>query len=54
MPIPMWPMVATPETGKLFVVFQSQQGVVQLRPGEIVIDVQRVDNLFIETTDGLS
>ena len=43
-----------PETGKLFVVFQSQQGAVQLRPGEAVIDIQRVDDLFIETAAGFT
>ncbi len=43
-----------PETGKLFVVFQTQQGAVRLRPGETITDVRRVDNLFIETTDGFT
>ena len=43
-----------PKTGKLFVVFQQQQGAVQLRPGETITDVRRVDNLFIETTDGFT
>jgi hypothetical protein len=43
-----------PKTRKLFVVFQSKQGMVQLRPGETVTGVQRVDNLFIETTDGFT
>ena len=40
------------KTRKLFVVFQNLQGAVQLRPGEVVTEVERVDKLFIETTDG--
>ena len=52
MPTPTWSTGATPSTGKLFVVFQSLQGALQLRPGEVVTEVKRVDHLFIETTDG--
>jgi hypothetical protein len=41
-----------PQTGKLFVVFQNLQGVLQLQPGKVVTGVQRVDKLFIEAADG--
>jgi hypothetical protein len=40
------------KNGKLFVVFQNTQGVLTLRPGEDVIGVKRVDDIFVETVDG--
>jgi hypothetical protein len=41
-----------PKTGKLFVVFHSPQGVVHLKSGEVVTDIKRVNELFMETSDG--
>ena len=40
------------ELAKIFVVFQDMTGVLFLRPGEVVTDVQGADYLFIETSDG--
>jgi hypothetical protein len=40
------------KTGKIFVVFQNTQGMLTLRPGESVVDVKRVNQIFLETTDG--
>ena len=38
--------------GKLFVVFNSTNGVVTLKAGEAVLSTQRVDGYFIESGDG--
>jgi len=43
-----------PKTGKLFVVFQDTAGVMNLRSGEVVTGVQRVDGVFVEVGDGSS
>jgi len=43
-----------PDTGKLFVVFLETSGVVRLRSGESVTSVQRTDDFFIESGNGIS
>jgi hypothetical protein len=42
------------KTGKIFVVFLNASGTVTLREGETVTEVQRTDNYFIESGDGIS
>ena len=40
-----------PYTKKVFAVFNTAAGIVNLRAGESVVSIKRTDNLFIETTD---
>ena len=39
-----------PETGKLFVVFNTANGKIKLNPGETVASIQKIDDYFMETT----
>lgn len=40
-----------PKTRKLFAVFNTLNGKITLNPGEAVVDIKSVDNLFIEASD---
>ena len=39
-----------PETGKLFVVFNTPKGKIKLNPGETVVSIQKIDDYFMEIT----
>ena len=41
------------KTGKLFAVFNTTNGVINLKPGERVQSVHRVDGYFVESTDAM-